>query len=691
MKLNYAQSSVTTEGSLERRQATVELNPVLLHVLSKDLYSRPIEAVIRELMMNAIDSHNVANQTRPVDLHLPYYWDETFYIRDYGTGLAHDWIMDHFFAFGYSDKRDTNELVGALGLGSKSPLAFVSSFMFTSFYDGVRNDYIVYTDEEGIPSIDHRESNPTVEPNGILVSFPVTRSGDVSSFSNAARKVLARIPPEKYQVVTENLEFAPDSVGSGELVGDVELKYGKGISIIMGYIAYDFDTKAVLEYVEQQYQDEGKLYNKLKYLLQHFALEVHADIGDFDIHPSRERINVTPRNIKVLSQKIEHMFGVLTSRTSSSLLVDTLLFKCDELPQELLELPVKARILYTRPYHYGRSMDIESQTRTYEDVLRRFAIAFNDGHGETKKVFTAPLSSADMVEYLGLGRREWEYNAIGSNQIYLFYDVGNTDPILHDRLSEAGQLIDLEEDIAKWKETLEDRKNAEAQRVHAPRRITRSISDPTHNVLIYARGDGTKKAHWESSKHNVQSLKALNRAVFTAPTRMGCVERLAHKELLQSYAALLKTIPVWKRPIILGLPASRGTKMIEAAFQPIDDLKEWMSEFIASDYVQRRAAFAWFNMYILNEEPYTHFGPVSWLIKCSKMARRNARYKDFVDDSLPFYTNLNRAVEHYKNEVVIKVPYALNPSSSYMHKSVDTDMMEKWIDTINTYNPNWRI
>lgn len=53
-------------------------------------YSRPMDAVIRELATNALESHEAAGHTGPVEITLPG-WDDLYLtITDHGLGLAGD-------------------------------------------------------------------------------------------------------------------------------------------------------------------------------------------------------------------------------------------------------------------------------------------------------------------------------------------------------------------------------------------------------------------------------------------------------------------------------------------------------------------------------------------------------------------------------------------------------------------------
>ena len=101
-------------------------------ILSAGLYANKIRAIIRELTTNALDSHTAAGTTRPVDVHLPSSLEPRFSVRDYGTGLDHDEVTNIYTTYFESTKTNSNDFVGALGLGSKTPFSYTDNFTVTA-------------------------------------------------------------------------------------------------------------------------------------------------------------------------------------------------------------------------------------------------------------------------------------------------------------------------------------------------------------------------------------------------------------------------------------------------------------------------------------------------------------------------------------------------------------------------------
>lgn len=159
----------------ETRQFTIAYTREAFRTLIDGLYSNKVRAVIRELCSNAADSHIAAKQARPFQVQIPTNLDPTFRVRDFGTSLDHDDVMGLYTTLFQSSKRDTNEQTGMLGLGSKSPFAFVDSFSVMAYKDGMRRVYLAFLDQSGVPALNYVGAQASNEPQGLEVSFAVDR------------------------------------------------------------------------------------------------------------------------------------------------------------------------------------------------------------------------------------------------------------------------------------------------------------------------------------------------------------------------------------------------------------------------------------------------------------------------------------------------------------------------------------
>ncbi len=160
------------------------------NILSSGLYANKVRAIIRELSCNAVDSHTAAGkQDTPFDVHLPTQLEPHFAIRDYGTGLTHDQVTQIYTTYFESTKTESNDFIGALGLGSKSPFSYTDNFTVTAIRDGVKGIYSAFINGSGVPSIALMMQEPTDEPAGVEIKFSVNDRWDFSKFQEEARYV----------------------------------------------------------------------------------------------------------------------------------------------------------------------------------------------------------------------------------------------------------------------------------------------------------------------------------------------------------------------------------------------------------------------------------------------------------------------------------------------------------------------
>ncbi len=133
--------AVEAEGLGETEGFKIAASGKAFRSLIDSIYSRKEEAPVRELLTNAWDAHIAAGKIEPFHLHLPSRLFPTFYVRDYGPSMSHEFVMERYTTLFDSTKdgaRDDdvaviapNAQVGSWGLGSKTPFAYTDAFTLT--------------------------------------------------------------------------------------------------------------------------------------------------------------------------------------------------------------------------------------------------------------------------------------------------------------------------------------------------------------------------------------------------------------------------------------------------------------------------------------------------------------------------------------------------------------------------------
>lgn len=273
------------------------------NILSSGLYANKIRAIIRELSCNAVDSHVAAgNAGTPFDVHLPSTLEPWFAVRDYGTGLSHEQVTNIYTTYFESSKTNSNDFIGALGLGSKSPFSYTDNFTVTAIKDGRKGIYSAFINGEGVPSIALMMEEETTEPAGVEVKFAVSDRYDFDKFRSEARSVYTYFSLRPVVGGVSDFEFNNVEYADKDIVPGVHAYEGRHRSskAIMGNIAYPID-------VPNPDSNLGALAGLLN-----CGLEIHFDIGEVDFQASREGLSYIPQTIEAIKRKLEAVNAALT-------------------------------------------------------------------------------------------------------------------------------------------------------------------------------------------------------------------------------------------------------------------------------------------------------------------------------------------------------------------------------------------
>lgn len=287
-----------------------------------DLYADPDSAVLREYSANGLDSHTLAGQTRPVEITLPTNAVPTLKIQDWGVGMSRADITDIYSKYGASTKRDSNNQVGAFGLGCKSALSMSPSFTLTSIKDGIKLIAIIHRGEDGVGEIEFASENVTDEPNGVTVYIPVSEG--IKEYAAKSKAIFITWP--RGSVIIDGQE--PDlSISSDEdfikLADHGYLSraavrtssfYSRNgsITVNMGGIGYPV-SREQMEILMNGLTDKDfpadmkdVLWSIKAAIRNSLTLVVNVDIGNVDLVPSRESVRWTRRSQKAVMEVIKN-------------------------------------------------------------------------------------------------------------------------------------------------------------------------------------------------------------------------------------------------------------------------------------------------------------------------------------------------------------------------------------------------
>lgn len=267
----------TLEG--EKVQMGID-QTALAHVMGilTNLYSDQEMAVIREYSTNAFDAHIEAGQTRPIEVTLPSALAPFFRVKDFGIGLSADDIRNIYSQYGASTKRESNDVVGMLGLGCKSALTYTDQFTITGVKDGVCTQVSVSREEDGGGSMTIVAQYETDEPNGAEIIVPVKPH----NYFERKAATFFRFWEEgtvlvngKAPVALKGIKLTDKIILSEELDQSV---------VVMGNVSYPYDDGEYHNYYNRAYT------------------ATYVNIGDVNFTPSREALMMTAKTTATIAR-----------------------------------------------------------------------------------------------------------------------------------------------------------------------------------------------------------------------------------------------------------------------------------------------------------------------------------------------------------------------------------------------------
>jgi hypothetical protein len=305
MRLDTLHREVSSSGVMQVARATIKATPKIFDMFANDTYANKPLAILRELVANGVDAHVAAGRRdTPVEVVLPTPLDPTCRVRDFGTGMSHDFVMGPFMAYTNGSTKDKNDdAIGGFGIGSKSPFSYVDQYNLRVVHDGILSVYTMFKDADGIPAIGLQGQTTTTEPNGVEISFPVEEA-DMDTFRQAAQDALQYFRPLP---VTLNGTITPPQYLYQRNDWAMRDKAGP-LGVIMGGVRYPVTTSS-LDYSLRT--DE-----RLKPLLE-YGLDLFVPIGTCGVAMSREQLSYVPKTSAGIRAALDGAIDDVVARFST--------------------------------------------------------------------------------------------------------------------------------------------------------------------------------------------------------------------------------------------------------------------------------------------------------------------------------------------------------------------------------------
>jgi len=425
MKLKKPDIRIESAGIQSTTRFTIAATAQSFGVLSSTIYEDKIKAPIRELSTNAYDAHVEANcADRPFEVHLPNALDPEFRVRDYGISMSHEQIMTLYTTYFASNKRESNELNGCLGLGSKSPFAYTNQFWVTAYKDGQKRHYVATVDVDG-PRFDQYPACETDEDDGFEVGFTV-KEDDFSKFKDRAEEVYRYF---KTQPTVTGVDFEHAKPKEHKIAGKFwryTSSYSDSVAI-MGNIGYPIEEEYLMEENQTYWERRENKY----YQLISSGIHIDFEIGGLSMTASREGLEYTDEVVQAIKDKIDLIYEDI-QRTINQEFADC---------KSLYEARVKAA-KYDNIFRnleefvcptWTNSVGIEVKVKTSLNLHTDCDVGSNDYQCHKFHYDGKPRTSRDCTTVQFGSKYKIFYNNMltGGHAAVKYYLEGNPDDVVH--------------------------------------------------------------------------------------------------------------------------------------------------------------------------------------------------------------------------------------------------------------------
>lgn len=243
-----------------------------------NLYADRRLAVVREYVSNAVDATRAAGSTDPVRVTSPTGLEPNLIVADNGVGMTAAEVEAVFLAFAASTKRDSNDLIGGLGVGAKSALTLSESFLIDTVKGGRRT--LVRAARDLTHTVLLADAASEL-PTGTTITIGVDTGADTGAWDRVIAEVASAHPEG---TVLVDGQPVPSMAGGPQWIGPVSCRgagdHRPAVTILSGGTLFDSVPEIARDVLE---------HTRLQSVI------VELPIGSFDHTPSRESIVATER------------------------------------------------------------------------------------------------------------------------------------------------------------------------------------------------------------------------------------------------------------------------------------------------------------------------------------------------------------------------------------------------------------
>ena len=360
-------------------------------ILSSTLYSNKIGAVVRELLSNAIDSHNRSRKKDiPVEIGVEQRTDgDIFYVEDFGLGLTEDEATYLFSTYFATTKGDENESIGGFGLGCKSPFAYTDSFKVIATKAGEVNTFLASREPGDLPKFFLDKKEFVNKSNGLRIEVPI-KAHDARFFcAEILRHVKFFRPVPNTQLINDFIAY-DDSEDVNKILSMINQQgfaclntsyyneYRNKIGVLIGGIYYPVNII-----------DDN--YDYIKSVA--CTVIIDAPIGSVSVSASRESISYDKKTEEYLRAKILEIKRFISNDIARISNIESLFKRSDKYIEKYLS--------NTSVYRETMVHNIDSTVSAEFPNGKYVAYTYSDQNNFVKnKIIIDTRNLANTVSYL---------------------------------------------------------------------------------------------------------------------------------------------------------------------------------------------------------------------------------------------------------------------------------------------------
>lgn len=292
MKIDYLSKDIVTEefGDVNIRSGKAKIsdkNKNYIFSLMSKIYSDEIGSIVREITSNCFDAHiKAGKKDEPVIVRLHIDDSDNYFIEfiDKGTGISVEDMDNIYMSYGESDKRDSDEFLGAFGLGSKSPFSKSEYFYLITKVNGVQYTYLLNNTIQG-PEYNCLLEEECDFENGTIIRVPIQKN----ELKDWEEKIVHQLRYFKNVFVlgfdSFNNEYKIKDYNTFQFREDL-INNNLLLHLVIGDVAYPINFELLKE--------EPITFNA--------ALKFN--IGELTVTPNREEIKYSLETINLIKSKI---------------------------------------------------------------------------------------------------------------------------------------------------------------------------------------------------------------------------------------------------------------------------------------------------------------------------------------------------------------------------------------------------